>query len=259
MAAPQFSHLWQALDQLAVLVQQHWQEVAARELPTAGERDAYIQGLQGGGGVSIRLEGNSLTLTVRNDTPQARRIEEGHAAYHLPDRIDWGAVSARRAKDGRLYLVIPFRHYSAQRGVRAQASSPMARRAALPRSVYTVAQRLQAGQSLTAGPTRPPLIHAPGLVPYQPRYPRNVRPDYTHASMYERLQRTGSGRGTRYLTFRTLRQDSPGWWIPPKAGRHLAALTVREIEPQVHDLIAAAARQDMVQLISASITSGSQR
>jgi hypothetical protein len=249
MASAQFPNLWQAMHVAAVLVQQQWQTVAERALRTPGERDAYISGLQGPDSVSISETGSSMQVTLRNTHPTASRIEEGFATYHLPERIDW---------KGRAYIIVPFRHYSAQRGSRAALSSPTARRLALPRPLYTLASRLQPGQYLTAGPTHGRAVHAPGLTPYVPAFPRNVRPGYTHVSQYERLQRVGRGSQTRFLTFRTITPTSPGWWIPGKSGQHLAARTVREVTPQVQQLLTDAARADLVTLISSTMSTGGQ-
>jgi hypothetical protein len=234
MAAPSFPRTWQALADAVALVQAHWIDLATQTLDP-GEQGPYVRGLTRPTSVRLSQDGWRLQGQIRNVAPMARWVETGHGAYHLPSRIDWGTAHARRNRQGRLYLIIPFRHYSAQRGVRAQASSPRAQRAAMPRSVYTVAQRLRPGESL----------HMPGLAPYTPRTMANWRPGYTHASPYQRMQRTGRGRGVRYLTFRTLTQGSPGWWIPARPGKRLAEQTRRDTEAPVQAMLAAAFQEDM--------------
>ena len=253
MAESRFPHLLQAMHDAARLVHEHWQAVAARTLRTPGERDAYVSGLQSPESVAVVEDGSTLRATITNVSSVARRIETGHPAYHLPSRINWAEV---RSKSGKSFLIIPFRHYSAQRGSRAQASSPAARRAAMPRPIYNVASRLQRGQYLTAGETRGRAVHAPGLTPYVPAYPRNVRPGYQQASIYEGMQRRGRGTATRYLTFRTMTERSSGWWVPSKAPQPIAVQTVREIAPAVFRLLTAAAQADVVTLIDASLSAG---
>jgi hypothetical protein len=239
MVSPSFPRTWQALAEAAALVQAHWIDLATQTLDP-GEQGPYVRGLTSPSSVRLSQDGGTMRAVVRNVAPMARWVETGHGAFHLPSRIDWGTAKARRNRHGRLYLIIPFRHYSAQRGVRAQASSPRARRAAMPRSVYTVAQRLRPGESL----------HMPGLAPYVPRTMANWRPGYEHASPYARMQRTGRGRGVRYLTFRTLTQGSPGWWIPARPGKRISEQARRDTEAPVQALLAAALHEDMVALMT---------
>jgi hypothetical protein len=246
MAADDFPRTWQALGEAASLVQAHWIDLATQTLDP-GEQVPYIQGLQRPASVRLYRDASSMHAEVSNVAPMARWVETGHGAFHLPSRIDWGSARAHRSKQGRLYLLIPFRHYSAQRGIRAQASSPRAQRAAMPRAVYNVAQRLRPGESL----------HMPHLPPYAPRTMANWRPGYVHASPYERMQRTGQGRGVRYLTFRTLAQGSPGWWIPARPGRYLVEQTRRDMEAPVQALLAQALLLDLEALI-AKHTEGGQ-
>jgi hypothetical protein len=245
MAHAAFPRTWQALADATALVQAHWIDLATQTLD-AGELGPYVRGLQHATSVQLHNDGSSLSGDVRNVAPMARWVETGHGAFHLPSRIDWGTARAHRSKQGRLYLVIPFRHYSAQRGMRAQASSPRAQRAAMPRAVYNVAQRLRPGESL----------HMPHLPPYAPRTMANWRPGYTHASPYERMQRTGHGRGVRYLTFRTLAQGSPGWWIPARPGRYLAEQTRRDTAAPVQAMLAQAFRLDMAALMAEHLKGG---
>jgi hypothetical protein len=239
MASPTFPRLWQALRDAAALVQARWQAAAQRLLTFPGAPPSSGQGSPVPPTISESATG--LQATVTTTVPEAAELERGVGAYHLPSRINWAtSPKARRNTRGRYYLVIPFRHYSAQRGIRAQAGTPAARRAMMPRHVYDVARRLGAGESL----------HMPGLAPYVPRLPQNVRPGYTPASPYARMQRTGTGRGVRYLTFRTITQDSPGWWIPARPPRSVAATEVRESTPNVRPMLEAAARADAQALIA---------
>lgn len=255
MAETPFPFLVQAMQQAGAMIQDHWQTTASRLLSTPGERQAYLQGFSGEAPV-VTTTPSGLSTSVVNTSPIARRIERGTAAYHLPSRIDWGRTSAaRRSHSGRYFIIVPFRHYSAQRASRLAQASPTARRNMLTRPVYTVASRLQRGQYLTAGPSQGRAVHAPGLRPYVPSFPRNIRPGYTHAALQERLIRsTGHRRGTStYLTFRTMTEQSPGWWIPAKAPVEIMAATVRSVTPEVQRLLAAAATADVVAQIQVQI------
>lgn len=257
MAEARFSQLEQAMVQAASLVEQHWQAVARRLLTSAHEREAYVGAIAVDDPPVVSIPGG-LRSTVRNTFHAARALEYGHRAFHLPSRINWGRSKARRTRAGRSYLIIAFRHDSAPRGIRAQAASATARRNMLPRPVYNVARRLQRGQYLTAGESRGRAVHAPGLRPYVPSFAPNIRPGYTHAALQERLIRsTRSRRGTStYLTFRTLTQDAPGWWIPARAPRAIAATTLREVTPQVRQLLEAASVQDISMQVSVALEQG---
>jgi hypothetical protein len=247
MAGGRFPRLFQAMQQAAHLVQRRWQSIANRLLTTSREREAYAQGFPVQPPPVVETEAG-LQTTVVNTSRLARALEYGQAAYHLPSRINWGLIrTARRSKSGRYYLLIPFRHYSAQRGSRAAAGSPTSRRAMLTRAVYEVARRLRPGQFLTAGPSHGRAVHAPGLHPYVPALPQNVRPGYTHAALQEGLRRVpGARRGSgQYLTFRTMTSDSPGWWIPAKPPRPVVAETVRTASPDVQRLLTTAAVEDV--------------
>jgi hypothetical protein len=139
---------------------------------------------------------------------------QARGAYHLPDHVRWTQVPhARRNKAGRYYLIIPFSHpgllgsSGGGRGVRRQTGMPW--------RLWLLARRLRPGEYLTAGPTQGRGMHAPGMQPYVPNLPQNIRPGYQHASIYQGLRRMPRTRGRgRYLTFRTMTQESPGWWIP---------------------------------------------
>jgi hypothetical protein len=255
MARLQFGSLFQAMRQAAQIVQQHWQGMVQRLLPTAGTRDAYGRGL-GAQEPPVVETPSGLATQVINSAPAAPSIEQGRGAYHLPSRIDWGRTpAARRTRAGRPYLLIPFRHYSAQRGSRAQAGSAAARRNMLARPVYDVARLLRPGQYLTAGPSRGRAVHAPGLHPYVPRLPQNIRPGYTHAAAQERLRRVPgprSGSGS-YLTFRTMTPDAPGWWIPAQPPRPIASEAARTAAPEVRRVLAAAATEDIVAQVRSAL------
>ena len=82
---------------------------------------AYIRGIQDEGRVEVvsetldETDGRSqleIVVAVTNTAPHASLVEEGHSAFHLPDKIDWARMAGRikRTKDGRPYIHIPFRH-----------------------------------------------------------------------------------------------------------------------------------------------------
>jgi hypothetical protein len=245
METASFPATIRAVREAAALVQWAWIQMAEASALTPREQELYTAGLQTPQSLVHPLAGNALQAMVVNVAPQARRLEYGTPSYHLPERINWASArGAKRTRAGQWYMVIPFTH-AAYRGRRGVSTAFQARMMAS--AVYQVARRLRPGQYITAGPTRRGGVHVPGLRPYVPRYARNIRPGYTHAAREERLvRRAGRGRGqSTYLTFRTMTQDSPGWWIPARPGVDLARQVQRDTAPAVRAIMEAGIRQDI--------------
>lgn len=228
-----------ALYHAALTVREAWIEAAV----AGGVPAAYIRGLSQTRSIVYPVDGDELAALVVNVDPSARRIEEGAPAYHLPSVIHWPSPKTRRSRRGTYYLVIPFRH-----GTPGTQHQPM------PRRVYAVAKQLQGGQRLTAGPSQGQARHAPGLSPYAPRNPLNVRPGSTPASIYEGLRRVplARGRGSSYLTFRTMTPQSPGWHMPATAGKHIVQAVQAQMTPVVRQILEAAVRADVQAYLQAS-------
>ena len=216
----------------AMLVQEAWIVLAeSREVA-----DVYLRGLRQRSSLVYPAHGEPLAAAVVNVAPGAARLEEGSPALHLPSVITWPSPRSRVSKKGTYFLIIPFRHGTP----RVQP-----RKNPLPRRIYAVARQLQAGQRLTAGPSHGSALHAPGLVPYEPRNPRNRRPG-TRASIYEGLRRMADPRGAgNYATFRTMTPTSPGWHLPARPGLALAREVVSQMTPEVTRLLETAMRQDL--------------
>lgn len=239
-----------AVQDAAVLVQTAW-IAAADALPDTSNRARYVAGLITPQSRLYPYQGNDLAALVQNVAQAAPRIEQGTPAIHLPSRIRWAqSKAARQNKQGRWYIRVPFRHTSFRASV-----APAARlgQGMMPQSVTRIARQLRPGQYLTggrAGLGAQRAVYAPGMMPYVPRNLLNVRPGYRPAARQEGLRRV-QGRGGRasYMTFRTMTQDSQGWWLPAKPGVQLVSQVVRQARPAVTAMIEAAARQDIDALI----------
>jgi len=207
------------------------------------EQQVYLRGLTSKESIVYPYKGDPYAALVQNTAPQAAQYEAGFEAYHLPERIDWArARTVRVTKQGVHYLVVPFQH-GAYRGVAPQTQHRLRQ---MPSSVYRVARYLQPGQRLTAGSSSGQALHAPGMEPYVPAFARNRRPEYDHVARQEGMvRRPGAGRGSTYLTFRTLREDSPGWWIPGRPGIHLVEAVTRDVQDRVSALVADGIRADI--------------
>ena len=236
----------QAVQDAMVLVQQAWIALAGASSMPPHDQSAYIAGLTTPQSLVYPDGGDPLAGRVVNRARQAPRIELGTPAIHLPSVIRWAqSRAARRSKAGRYYLVVPFRHFATRYGKQIAELRPAARRQMMPEAVYRRASRMGRRQYLTAGESRGRAVHAPGLTPYVPRNPLNVRPGYQHASIYERLRREPSSRGARFQTYRTMTQDSSGWWLPARPGVQLQQQLEREVRPQITAMLTAAVEQDI--------------
>lgn len=243
-----------ALHQAAVLVLEAWHTAVTSSALSPGQQQVYLRGFTD---QSIQVPGREgpLSATISNTSRGARSLENDRPAYHLPERVHWGQTpGSRRSKQGRWYLRIPFTHRATRSRSQAGAGLP-----GLPAALYRVARRLEPGQRLTAGPSSGRAVHAPGMTPYVPRYARNIRLGYTHASRYEGLRRVQQRRGRRsvqYLTFRTMTQNSPGWWIPPRRGVQLAPQVQRATSPAVRELLSAGVQADVDRVLRQTLGGG---
>lgn len=253
MAAVRWPATEAAVAASAVLVQQVWLAVADAMPGSQALRQAYSAGLTQDGSVTHPWQGDALSARVANLSRHATSVEYGTPQYHLPSVINWAQAAAkgtaRRTKDGRWYLIVPFEQAPPRR---AQSAS-----AVIPRRAARVARRLTRGAYLTAGASHGRAVHAPGLTPYVPRFSLNVRPEGPSASLQEGLRRISSrGRRSTYMTFRTMTSTSPHWWIPAKPGLHIREQVVRLATPTVVQAVEGAIRQDIAALIRAQLPSG---
>jgi hypothetical protein len=103
------------------------------------------------GGVGVGVE-----LMVTNTAPHASIVEEGHGAFRLADKIDWGNTggSIKIGESGRPYLHIPFRHTVP--GQPGGGMTKSASKAQMPQAVYEQAKRQVWRVANNRGPVRAP-------------------------------------------------------------------------------------------------------
>ncbi len=273
-------------------VQGTWVRVA-QGLDVRGS-GAYIRGIQDEGRVEVVSENHirhtpydggadvgpdviEVIVAVTNTAPHASLVEEGHSAYHLPDKINWGRMNGRikRTKDGRPYLHIPFRHgaYADEGKRESQGLTTATIKAMMPNEVYQKAKRLTFTQRLGVGPvrtptgqwvaadrykwgtrldrsgTRPVFIMGGGEAAHEEhRGARQVGRDGNGAPMvnpewgsskFHGMFKTGSKGHAQYMTIRTITPNSPGWNIPARQGLYIAARVGRmaAASPQLRELV----------------------
>lgn len=210
------------------------------------DQGAVVASLEAQGALQYPYLGDPAIVAVVSPLIQANILEEGAEGFHMPER--WkGAWKV--TKDGRRFAVVPLRHRTP--ATAAGGSTTGRRRAAMPPLVYALARQLQDGERLVGFGD---LYKQSKSYTYYRAAGMNV-PDHLPAaytwksSPYEGMQRETrptprGGRHTAYTTFRTMMEDSPGWYIPPRPGHHLAAQALERAAARVQDLLDTAAAAD---------------
>jgi len=217
-----------------------------RQVRGTGE---YVRGWQSDGVVQVTKDvafGTQIEIvvTMTNTSPHASIVEDGHAAYRLPEKIDWNrAPRVKRNKDGDPYLHIPirWRAYATQEQIEAQGLTPATVRRMLPEDVYK--ETLELGH---VTPKRVGPIYRDGkggkrqfVQADRYKYPKRKphRLTGTKDPRHEGLMRTGTPGHTQLLTILTLTPESKGWLIPAQEGKHIVrdvmATAPRLIEPLI--------------------------
>lgn len=222
----------QAVRAVAQQTQINWMEAVQRAKLWHGERDAYMQS------IDMRMTG-PFSAEVWSSYRYAAEIETGRPARDLKRMLDT-SLKVRAAKDGRRYLIIPFRHSTP--GNEAHGPS-------MPEHVYAQAREL--APSKVIGQTRrvsgtgamsvktrthltvPQSIYSwGGRLPAGSMGPNQKGKTDRFAGMYRFDAKTpGGGRYSTYLTFRTMIEGSTGWIVPAKPGLHIAQKVSADMQP----------------------------
>ena len=216
----------------------------------------YIRGLHAANSILHHVGGDPLAVSVVNVSPHAGFVEEGHEAFHLPDRIkNW-----KLTKKGKRIVTVPFRHFAPASA--GGGATPRALKAAMPAHIYAMTPWLGGNARLTGLGDRYKLSRPYAMHRRQGEaIPESLGHHSTwKSSKYEGLQKhggatPGGGSHSTYLTFRTITPESKGWWIPALAGKHYADQTVQAMRPQIEPILAAAAAADLVAHFGASMAS----
>lgn len=159
----------------------------------------------------VRKAAGVLQWDLINTAKQAESIEAGTPEWDMKLGLP-GYKKARRAKDGTLYLVVPFRHGNPK----AVTLNPM------PNSVYKLAKQLSYSYHLGTVGTR---VSASGhTVPvfgyaWGGKLPEGLVPkmkEHHKTDIFAQMYRFNGPKHTNYITFRTMSQKSdPKSWIRP--------------------------------------------
>ncbi len=228
---------------------------------------AYAQGapLPNGGRVtprsgaylkSIKLaQTGNFSYEVFSDSPYAAAIERGTGPRDLKRMLD-SSLKVRTTKDGRRYLIIPFRWGT---GTGSGGGISFGKQV-MPASVYALAKGLSpsriTGQGMRPSgtgasdiKTRGPLMvpsrqyHWGGRLTRQALDGAGVSP--VHAQrMAGMVKMQSSPRHTSYMTFRVMIEGGKGWMVPAQAGKWPARTVADEIERRAPAILQAALAAD---------------
>jgi len=206
--------------ELAQAAYRKWVSYALGEPLPSGER---IQPRTGNYARSIQLVAEEdHAYTLRSSAPYAPALEWGRPAFDMREVLK-RSHQARKAKDGHLYMYIPFRHGTP--GTVGFAS-------VLPEEVYARVRRFR--KSRITGEYQEPSVHDPRVMARRFTYEwgdRLTRGDLEAMGLdltdpevrrleglyrFEAASTEKEGRSV-YLTFRTLSENSPpGTWVIPE-------------------------------------------
>lgn len=264
-----FPLLTQAVRAVAQQTQINWMEAVQRAKLWSGEKSAYVES------IDMRMTG-PFSAEVWSDYKHAEAIETGRPPRDLKRMLDT-STKVRRTKDGRRFLVIPFRHNTPGNSAHAPA---------MPQHVYDAASQLSAsrivGQSerrsgeivsarigrgmLPLGEKRQrrdPFLSNPAtksayMVPrnvyaWGGRLPEGLAPKMRqehktdpYAGMVRFDAKTPGGqRYSTYMTFRIMMEGQTGWIVPAQPGQYLAKKTAEAMQPLAEKAFAEAIKRSL--------------
>lgn len=255
-----FPLLNQAVRAIAQQTAADWQENIYGAKLWSGEKDAYAKT------ISWRMV-NDFSAMVSSGYRYDQEIENGRPARDLKRMLDT-STKVRRTKDGRRFLVIPFRH-NMQKLMAA--------------GIYHMAKSLEAttitGQGLRASGEVTDLSPKGGMSAAAKQTPflsslktkQAAMVNRNHYAWGQALQRginmragvkpgtprwaqgmyrfdtstPGGGKSSAYLTFRVMMEGSDGWMVPAQPGQHLAKKTTEAMQPKAQLAFAEAIRRTL--------------
>ncbi len=251
-----------AIGECGELIRETWINLAG-DHSVSGE---YLRHLQAPGAIRYPYDDDRDRVGVINELPQADWLEEGRSGFHLPQR--WGTRKGRwkTSKDGTKYATVPFRHRTPSKD--GGGSTPERRRMEMPLPIYNAARKLDHRQRLKASDTirffegRKLLgTGQVGDVGQRSKPYDHYRQIFGEGQGLEGLgqgytwktpsyvgmvhQKDAEGKHGGYFTYRTITQDSPGWYIPPTPAHHYARRALDQAAPMIEVRLKAAAAMDM--------------
>lgn len=226
-----FPLLKQAVRAVAQQTQVNWMESVTRAKLWSGEKDAYVAS------IDMRMTGDFSAL-VWSDYRYAEEIENGRPAKDLKRMLDT-SLKVRVSKQGKRYLIIPFRHNASDlestpiNTMTSTVSAYDLAKKLTPSRITGKGKRLSGTGAFGIKSKRPLMVNknkyswGESLDRQNEEIPKNLKGLYRFDS-----KTPGSSKQySQYLTFRVMSESSSGWIVPPKPGLFLAKKVAEDMQP----------------------------
>lgn len=244
-----FPLLNQAVSAVSQQLASNWQESVYKAKLWSGEKDAYAK--------SIKWEmTGDFSAVVSSDYKYAEEIDSGRPARDLKTMLDT-SQKVRQTKDGRRFLVIPFRHNTPGNNAHSKA---------MPTAVHALAKAMAPSKVVSMG-ERPSgqLTHLSPKTGMSPAGKTNFLSNpktKAHAMVASRgydwggrlsksamkaagigaadrklfagmvkmdTSTPGGAKSSSFMTFRVMMEGSSGWIVPAQPGQQIAKNVVEQM------------------------------
>lgn len=251
----------QAVKAVAAATARKWQEQIYAAKLWSGEKDAYAKSIQ------WQMTG-AFSAFIYSDYKYAADIETGRPPRDLKKMLDT-SMKVRRTKEGKRFLVIPFRH-GVPGSKNEMSPSVYAMAKALTGSRVDAKIQRPAGQITNLSPftgmspaskkmqrqnpfasntqTRKAAMVTGSMYQWGDRLMKQQLRDLglskTEQKRYAGMVRfdTSSGKQKRssYMTFRIMMEGSSGWVVPAQPGQYVLAKVLTEMQTKAEQAFQAA-------------------
>lgn len=243
-----FPNQARAVQALAVNAHRRWVEYATgtRPLPSG----QIIHAVSGQYASSIKIhEAGRLQYVIYSDDPKASVIENGAAAWDMHKLLET-SDKVRKTKDGRKYLIMPFRH-TTPGGIGVtmpqQAHSwwlEPNRRASVVSGHYTERSANNPGERVT----RNTYIWGDRLT-RQDVMGLGLNPEAEGKKLVGMVRfQNDTDRGGQFVTFRVMVEGGKGWRMPARAGDYPAKAAYDWMQTHYDALMGMALQEDIRRL-----------
>ena len=264
LSAELFPVLSEAVRVVSETAWRTWQDYAAGETMPNGKQikirsGTYLRS------IALRQLG-PFDAEVYSDLPYAKSIEEGTRERDLHDMLG-SSLNTRRTKDGRRYLIIPFRWFSSgsvasdnqmpqsiQNWWKSETPSHIIGHSWRESGTHAVAFR-----NLTTGTYRQ--SRGDILEVRKRRYTWGARLDKDTISAagvtgknadrmagmvnFRKPRAKGGGSHSQYMTFRVMVEGGKGWKVPAREGMWPARTTADQLRPDAERIFGEAVKRDL--------------
>lgn len=238
------------LSEVAKFTKNEWQRQAMTMIKHS--TGGYVQG------IIIEENPDELWSQVINRSPIAFYLEEGTKSFDMKKMLQT-SHQVRVNKKGKKYLIIPFRHLTPGEFKKGELTEQRATGRSMPESIYEMAQELamsnvtgmfyeKSKQLVSTAQARKTIAGAPAAQRWNYTWGNRGK---GFGGIYEgmvRFQTTGGG--SRYLTFRTMSENSAGWIHPGIQAKHIAQQTAEIVKPKALEYLKKQFQKDVDELRS---------